>query len=300
MKKILLIVLSLLFLLSGCGKVEEPAAPAPTEAEVIQTAPAATEAAVPGETESPAEEAEGETETPHKTGTAYRLVRMTALDGSGNESWHQEYFYDDYGREKLTQQYTDGEITSSTSVTYTDSGRELVYTYPEGRTMTVRETWDEQGNLILWECIEDGAVEYYMEYTYNDRGWLLSHTTVYTHEGSPLRCTYEYDDRGNQILVREYTGEELMGETRREYDENNRKTRAVYSDTHSDWGFTYEYTWSGSTETAVQLDSDGSQVMKTVTVYDETGNILSHETWQEGSLVSRTEYTYENIEIIAE
>ena len=301
MKKILFIVLSLLFLLCACSKQEQTTPATEPEAEVIQTAPAdVTEATEPEATEAIGEEAEGETQTPNKTGTAYRLVRMTVLDENGSESWHQEYFYDDHGREKRTEQYTDGVITSSTAVTYTDSGRELLYTYPEGRTMTVRETWDDQGNLTLWECIEDGAVEYYTEYTYNEKGWLLGYTTVYTQEGSPLSGTYEYDDRGNQILVREYTGDELMGETRREFDENNRRTKAVYSDALSDWGFSYQYTWSGNTETAIQYDSDGTETMKTVTAYDETGNILSQETWQDGVMVSCTEYTYENIEIIAE
>lgn len=301
MKKYLILTLTLLFLLCACGKQEQTTPATEPESEVIQTAPdTVPEATEPEVTEAPGQEAEGETQTPGKTGTAYRLVRMTALDESGNENWHQEYTYDDYGREKLTEQYTDGVITSSTTITYTDSGRELLYTYPEGRTMTVRETWDAQGNLVLWECIEDGAVEYYTEYTYNDQGWLLSYITVYTQEGSTMSCTYEYDDRGNQILVCEYTGDELMGKTQREFDENNRRTKAVYSDALSDWGFTYEYTWEGNTETAVQFDSDGAETMKTVTAYDETGNILSQETWQEGVMVSCTEYTYENIEIIAE
>lgn len=289
MKKITLIALSLLILLCGCVREATPTEPPIQETEEI------VEVTGPEAILDPEDMTE-----PVPTEMVLRLVRKTALTAGGNESWHQEYHYDDYGREKLTEEYMDGEVVCSTSVTYTESGRELLYTYPEGRTVTVLETWDGSGNLLTREFIEEGEVEYRTDYTYDEQGRLLSYTTVYTYEGSPLSCTYEYDDQGNQYLVYEYTGEELMGKTEREFDDQGRKVKAVYTDMLSDWGYTYVYTWEGNTETAIQYESDGTESRKTVTTYDESGNILTQETWQGDDMVSRVEYTYEEIEIIAE
>ena len=289
MKKLIIFLLSLLILLCGCGKEEMPTEPPVQETEEI------IEVTGPEAILDPEDMTE-----PLPTEFVLRLVRKTALTGSGQESWHEEYHYDDYGREKLTEEYMEGAVICSTSVTYTDSGRELLYSYPEGRTVTVREELDEAGNLLSREFIEDGEVEYRTDYTYDDQGRLLSYTTVYTYEGSPLSCTYEYDDRGNQVMVYEYTGDELMGKTQREFDDQGRKTKAVYTDMLSDWGYTYVYTWEGTTETAVQYDSDGAESRKTITTYDESGNILVQETWQEDVMVSRLEYTYEEIEIIVD
>jgi len=290
MKKLILIALSLLMLLWGCGKDT----PAPTDAPIQETEEIV-EVTGPEAVLDPEDMTE-----PLPTEMVLRLVRKTALTGSGEESWHEEYYYDDYGREKLTEEYMEGEVVCSTSVTHTESGRELLYSYPEGRTVTVLETLDEFGNLLSREFIEDGEVEYRTDYTYDDQGRLLSYTTVYTYEGSPLSCTYEYDDLGNQVMVYEYTGDQLMGQTQREFDDQGRKTKAVYTDMLSDWGYTYVYTWEGNTETAVQYDSDGTESRKTITAYDESGNILSQETWQGDVMVSRLEYNYEEIEIIVD
>lgn len=294
MKKTLILLLTLSALLCGCGgkKTETTGAPA-AEPEVIDTAAPATEKpTIPDDQEAIVAPTEDAVEI------VYLPTRMSNLDENGTERWHREYAYDTQGR--LTGEWefdADGQLTYYAAITYTDSGREWLYTYPEGRTMTVRETWDEQGNLLLWECIEDGAVEYYTEYTYNEQGWMLGYTTVYTQEGSPMSCTYEYDDRGNQIRVCEYSGDELMGTTEREFDAENRVTKAVYVDALSDWTFTNEYTWEGSTETSVQLDSEGNENMKTITSYDASGNILRQETWQADNTVSCVEYTYEPFDI---
>lgn len=294
MKKTLILLLIFVLLLCGCGEKETETTAAPTAApEVVETAAPVTEVpTIPADQEAVTEPAEEEVVI------VYLPTRMSNLDETGAERWHREYAYDAQGR--LTGEWEfsgDGELIYYAAVTYTDSGREWLYTYPEGRTMTIRETWDEQGNLLLWECIEDGAVEYYTEYTYNEQGWLLGYTTVYVHEGSPMSCTYEYDDRGNQIRVSEYTGDELMGTTEREFDEENRVTRAVYVDALSDWTFTNEYTWDGNTETAVQLNGDGQQGMTTITSYDDDGNVLRQETIQVDETVSCVEYTYEPFDI---
>lgn len=291
-KKMLIITL-LLLLLSGCGGKTVESTEGYIAPEISETFTDAAE-----ESTAPAEEEDG-TEAPVGDVVMVSLpTRMSSLDENGAERWHLEYTYDELGRQNGEWEFdSNGQLVYYAAITYTDSGREWLYTYPEGRTMTVRETWDEAGNLLLWECIENGEVESYTEYTYNEQGWMLSYTTVYVHEGTPLSGTYEYDDRGNQILALEYSGEELMGRTEREFDEQNRKIKAVYYDVLSDLAFTHEYTWEGNTETAVQFESNGQEDMTTVTTYDDEGNILREETRLADKIVRCVVYTYESFDI---
>lgn len=300
MKKILPIMLSLLFLLCACGKTEEVPQPTEPEAAVIQTSPAETEATEPEATEDPAQEAEGETQTPSKTDAVYRLVRLTVLDDAGSESWHQEYSYDDYGREKQTVQYMDGVITYSASTAYT-SATEYETTIERGDTKySIGYTCDEAGRVIRQETIQDGTVTESSAYTYDDHGNQLTAQMVYGEDEMNFSYEYTYDGNGNQLTRKEYQDGEQVGYLEMTYDEKGRESASVYYFPDGSVNYSTKSTWEGSTETRISYDSEGNAYMTLVTTYDETGNILSQETWQEGVLVSSTEYTYELIEIIAE
>lgn len=298
MKKILPIMLSLLFLLCACGRTEE--VPQPTEPEVIQTSPAETEATEPEVTEDPSQEAEGETQTPGKTGSVYRLVRLTALDGTGSESWHQEYIYDDYGREIQTAQYMDGVITYSYTRTYTSGTEYSAISESGGDLSTIRCTLDDAGRALYRELSQDGAIVEISEFSYDQHGNQLSVRTVYDGDESVYAYEYTYDADGNMLSRQEYLNGEAVGRLDMEYDAQGREIASAYSYPDDTPGYCTESTWEGSTETRISYDSEGNAYMTLITTYDETGNILSQETWQEGELISCTEYTYELIEIIAE
>lgn len=300
MKKTLLITLSLLLLLTGCGKQEKTPqtenVPVETPGQAVTEAPTAAPTEAPAE--EPNEEAEGETQTPHKTGTAYLPVRMTVLDENGNESWYQEYSYDDYGREKQTTQYMDGYITYSATTAYTSDTEYETAIQRGGTGYSIRYTCDEAGRVVYQETVENGAVTEYTEYTYDDHGNQLTARMVYGGDETDFSYEYTYDGSGNQLSRKEYQNGELAGWLEMEYDAGGREISSVRYYPDGSISDETSVTWSGSTETRESRDVDGYVYMTLVTTYDETGNILTQETWQDGIMVSCTEYTYEVTPII--
>ena len=290
MKKTLILLFVLTLLLCGCGKEPAPETAAPTDL------PEVTEV-----TEIP-EDQEAVTEPPAETETitVTRQVRMASLDENGEERWYREYSYDELGRLSAEREVSsNGEETYSTAVTYSETGAQTLYTYPEGRTATVRETWDEQGNVILSEYIESGEVEHYTEYVYDAQGRLIEDITHYVFESAVPRNKYSYDEAGNQIGHYEYSGEELTGWLETTRDEEGRRTGTVYYGFDGAVMSRTEYSWEGNTEIGSRMDPDGTVYMVILTTYDEEGNLLRQETQQEGFVISCTEYTYERIEITA-
>lgn len=300
MKKIILITLSLLLLLSACGKPDNNPQPTEGNVENQQTAtesPTAAPTAAP--TEVPNEEAEGETQTPQKTETVYRLVRMTVLDEAGNESWYQEYEYDDYGREKHTAQYMDGVITYSANTSYTLGGGHVTEIQRQGTAYSIRYTCDEAGRVYYQETVENGIVTGSTSYTYDEYGNQLTLKMVQDGEETSFAYEYTYDADGNQLTRKEYLDGQLVGMLEMEYDSEGREASSAYYYPDGSVSYTTESRWNGSTETRESRDAEGYVYMTLVITYDETGNILTQEAWQDGIMVSCTEYIYEAIEIIS-
>lgn len=296
MKKIIISLLILALLLSGCGKDTAPETSAPTPA------PEATEITDTTEMTEIPEDQEAVTRPPAETETitVTRQVRMASLNENGEEQWYREYTYDDRGRLSTEREVSStGEETYRAAVTYTDTGREILYTYPEGRTATIRETWDAQGNIKLWEYIEDGETEYYTEYTYDQRGLLTGDTTHYVHESAVPRNEYTYDELGNRTGHYEYSGEELTGWLEMSYDEEDRCAETCYYGFDGELVSRTEHSWEGNTEIRSRMDPGGAVYMVILVTYDDSGNLLRQETQQEGFVISCTEYTYESIEISA-
>lgn len=301
MKKTILIALSLFLLLSGCGKQEDVSGTTGAPEETSVQSGVQEQSTTPASTEDVSQEAEGETQTPQKTGTAYRLVRTTVLDENGSESWHQEYSYDDYGREKLTEQYMDGVITYSAATVYTSDTVHETTISRYDTTYSIQYTCDDQGRVTRQETLSDGVMIDCTEYTYDAYGNQLTiHTVTAEGEETKIAYEYEYDEAGRVIVRKEYLNEELVGQLECSYDENGREVSSCYTYPDGTVSYTTATAWEGSTATEVCTDGEGYDYMTLVTVYDETGNILSQEAWMDGNLMSITEYIYEDIEIIAE
>ena len=84
-----------------------------------------------------------------------------------------------------------------------------------------------------------------------------------------------------------------------EYDYEGQEISSGYYYPGGTVGYTTESRWEGSTETRESRDAEGYVYMTLVMTYDETGNLLTQEAWQDGIMVSGTEYIYEAIEIIS-
>lgn len=284
MKKFLMILLVLSLLLCGCNQTEEP-----------ETVPPTGDDAIIQDVTGPEAEVDPEDLTePVATEKVTRLTRTSVLNDKGEEILYREYVYDEYGRQSEYWEYTDGEVTSfSTTVWLSEMGCETVSHFGEN-TSTVHCDYDEQGNLLRQEYPEDGR---YTDYTYDEFGHVL---TVVTSDGSAFRYEYTYDEGGRILVQKEYLGDDLVGRLEMEYDENGREVATAYFYPDGSINYTTMTTYAGDTETRTSFRADGTAYLTQITVTDVQGNILSRETWQGDEMVSRTEYTYEEIEIIVQ
>lgn len=288
MKKSLVMLMLLSLLLCACGKEEAvpETAPmdtaAPTEyVEEITTDPEAI--MDPEDITEPAE-----------TETVIRLVRTSVLNERGEEMLYREYSYDEYGRQTEIWEYSDGEVAVFSATAWlSDTQCETVSHYGENTT-TVRSTYDEAGNLLRLEYLHNGRTT---DYTYDEFGNTL---TVQNNDGSSFRYAYTYDDGGRILVQEEYLGDDLVGRLETEYDEAGRETASVYHYPDGSVNYRTVTAYDGATETRTSFDSEGIAYLTQITVTDEQGNVLSRETWQGNEMVSRTENTYQKIEIIAQ
>lgn len=288
MRKFLIIILTLLLLLCSCRKEETPATVPTGEPE------AETEVIIQDVTGPEAEVDPEDITEPVETETVIRLTRTTVLNDRGEEILYLEYVYDSYGRQTESWEYSDGEVTSFSTTTWiSNTQSETVSRYGDSE-YPVLSDYDEQGNLIRVEYPDEGRIT---EYTYDEFGNTL---TVQNGDGSGFRYVYTYGENGTVLVREEYLGEDLVGRLEMEYDEAGKEISSIYYYPDGSVNYRTETIREGSTETRTSFDSEGNAYLTQITVTDELGNILSRETWQGDEMVSRTEYTYEEIEIIVQ
>ena len=295
MKKTMILLLTLAVLLCGCGKEESPAQVVP------ETEPAAA-GTQPQETVEIPEGQEAVTEPPTDTVTVILLARMARLDENGNELWHMEYSYDELGRLCAEREIlSDGQESYSVVITYveTESGWEKIYTTPGGDSHTIRETLDENGNVILSENIHDGYVDYYTEYTYDEEGRLTADESHYSEDPGVPRTEYTYDALGRLISICQYSSGELYNRQEITYDDASRCAETLFYNADGVVSSRFLHTWEGNTETRTEFDGEGNLYQTVVITYDDAGNILREETSPEAYDTSCFEYTYEPFEIPA-
>lgn len=290
MKKITILLLSLLILLCGCGKEATPTEPPVQETEEI------IEVTGPEAILDPEDMTE-----PLPTEFVLRTTCGAIYNEKGEEILNFEYSYDPYGRMVEFWEYEDGNVSSFSSTVYiSDAEYETTYTYGELQ-YSVRFTCDENGRVIHQERTEDGAITSTTSYTYDDRGNMLTMVMVYT-EGTTIDMSYiyTYDDAGNPVRMEEYNAGELAGWQEETFDSEGRTTEICYYDVAGELIRRTVTTYDGNTRTDISYDMDGTAYMTRIMVTDDHGNTLSQETWQEDVMVSRTEYTIEEIEIIVD
>lgn len=291
MKKITLIILSLVILLCGCGKET----PAPTDAPIQETEEIV-EVTGPEAILDPEDMTE-----PLPTEFVLRTTCGAIYNEKGEEILNFEYSYDTYGRMVEFWEYEDGDVSSfSTTVYYSDIEYETNYTYGELQ-YSVRFTCDENGRVIHQERTEDGVITSTTTYSYDDQGNMTAMLMQYTDGATiDMSYTYTYDDAGNPVRMDEYNAGELAGWQEESFDSEGRSTEIRYYDAAGELIRRTVTTYDGNTRTDISYDMDGAAYMTRIMVTDDHGNTLSQETWQEDVLVSRTEYTIEEIEIIVD
>ena len=190
--------------------------------------------------------------------TVYVVNQRKRVDPSGYETVQNTMEYDQRGN--LIKQGSDYNYTYE----YDEQDRRIGWTRlrSDGSVhQKNRYEYDENGNEILQ--VEDYS-EYHFEYasTYNDQGQLVE--VVCTRNGEPFDTdTYTYDDQGRL---------------------------AEYHDGTMYW---YRYVYEGNTVTELSLNKNGTEDgSKEIRTYDDQGNLIREEFFEEGEAEYCKTYTY--------
>ena len=230
------------------------------------------------------------------------------------------YSYDGFGNAVQTHTYTDGEPEVEMVDTYDDRGnltREVTrqqfwfFSYPISRT---ERTYDGQNRpLTITYRSGLGAKTGSVTYTYDDEaGTVTSESPIETQtkylgengeilrivtlsNGAEIETVYEYDELGRDIRSTRYDDGVLAAIHETSYDDQGRGLESTFRDAGGEILTHITYLYEGNT----------------VTTRDEAGNWSKEtlrpdgqvETWEnygaDGKLLSRTEYTYTEIQVPA-
>ena len=197
-----------------------------------------------------------------------RLRQEITYDETGSVLWRFVHSYDSMGREAAVTSYDgQGICTGHVDLAYDERGRQIV-SYGKSTAVIRRDlTYDDQDNLVE-EVVygEDGQVEEFMKYTYNDG--LETMCERYEPDGvlwSTL--TFEYDSAGNMVRQNDYRNGALAIYDTYEYDKDGNQVKSAYYDGPTGELLGYEvflYDDHGNYVGTENYDADGSLLSTTV------------------------------------
>lgn len=287
MRKTLLSALTVLLLLTGC------AAKVDTESQFIRTS-----------------------------------TKQTFLK-NGEVTGTDEYYYthNDQGLVTDSERYEDGILTEQSHWEYDEFGNVIRVTNEETEGLQITEyknTLDDKGQIIQQETWHNGVLSTTREITYNSQGKETHHfMTIWDEGDEPIghnyRATYDWkgdpkeevmtwsDGRG--LHVSEYEDGLVVRQTSYEaendsvtdyweytYDDQNRCIREAHYEGDGTMIRYYEsvYDDAARTKTKTGYLADGTaDYYFDVYTYDEYGNQILLERYEDGEVYWRIEYTYE-------
>ena len=231
--------------------------------------------------------------------------------------------YDSYGNLVCTMYYTNGELTGEHRFSYDDRGnciREVTwdrfwnFTYPAARTdytydeqnrlltVTYRNgfgfktgsdtyTYDDEANTVTWVGTYDTQTKYL-----NENGDPIRIVTISHAAGMEMETLYEYDELGRNVKTIHYQDGVLAYTVLTSYDDQGRMVKNISYDANGTaiYGSTVVY----EENTVTTLDLDG---YRSVEILRPDGLVEKMENYDpDGNLLSRMEYTYQEIQIPAE
>lgn len=215
----------------------------------------------------------------------YSLSRLLKerifFDALGNpaDRWIREW--DDKGRVVLEAKYKgDNRLITKSEYTYDESGKRsetLKYRYDGALSKHLRHRYNDKGQLIESQDIQQEIVKRKIVFAYDERGNQSSCSTL-NPEGKPeVREDFVFDEKGNQVQSTLYNQDnELMAVMTNVLDE---KGRAIETFTHSPGGRVelhcrYRYDDRGNSTDMYKYGRDDKFMNREVATYeyDERGN----------------------------
>lgn len=216
------------------------------------------------------------------------------------------YTYSDTGRRLTTKLYRGDELYSSTSIRTSNGVTYMTVTDASGNETTqyFESTYDTDGNLITYEAYYEGSLYNQVDYTYDEKGNMLTASSQVS-TGTTL-TEYTYDE--NDLLVGVVSSCEETGTYSRyayAYDENGwvtlEETYDVDGVLQSYIENVYAENESGITKTATYYNGDGTEAGQVITyVYDEHENLIQQTTTIDGDVAETIVNTYEAMEVPVE
>ena len=213
------------------------------------------------------------------TGETQSQVRTISYDGMGNEV--------------RSSYYSDGKLTSERESTYDEQNRLLTVTYRNGfgfKTGSDTYTYDEEANTVTWEGTYDTQTKYL-----NENGDPIRIVTISHAAGMEMETLYEYDELGRNVKTIHYQDGVLASTVQTSYDDQGRMVKNISYDANGTaiYGSTVVYEES----TVTTLDLDGN---RSVEALRPDGLVEKMENYDpNGELLSRMEYTYQEIQVPA-
>lgn len=289
MKRLIPIVLSLLLLLSACGRKN----PQQTDPTGGTDTPQITETQAPTDSEGVLDPT---------TEIRYLLVKMIVTNDLGQELWGRDYTYDETGFRTGEREYSNIGSASYSRINTPDAlGRigKSVFTELDSSQYTVTYTYDEFDRCIREDVLRENGEQERLEYSYNEHG---NYLTLKQYIDGQLvmdySFSYTYDGQGNQVSMDEYLFGELMNHVATVYDADGRELASTTSLVNGEIQSRTESQWDGLTETRHYFSGQETEpFMVSIFTYDDRGNVVFEETRQGDEVLNRAEYIYEPFEV---
>lgn len=239
-----------------------------------------------------------------KTETVYVLTEsLRTVYGTEIRS---VYTYSESGRRLSAELYRGDTLYSSTSIRTSNGVTYMTITDANGNqtTQSYEYTYDADGNAITYEASYNGSVYNRVDYTYDDRGNMLSASSEVS-TGTTV-TEYTYDE--NDLLLTMVSSCEETGDYSSyayAYDEDGRVTLEQTYDAEGVLQSYIEHVYTeenGSvTQTATYYNGDGTEDGQVIAyVYDELGNLAEQITTIDGEVAEVIVNTYEAMEVPVE
>lgn len=249
-----------------------------------------------GETPDPTEPTGTADTTQKQTKTVY--VHSSITQQAGENVTRTEYIYDDQNVLTQVVQSVNDAQTNTYNVECDENGNFTKWSADvEGTQMVTEYTYDEQGRSLGTFAYMNGVLMTSTEYTWED-GRRTSITTKMPTQELEQRMVFIYDENGCMLRQDAYLNGELNGYIIYSADEQGRTAAATSYQPDGTVSLAGTYTYEGSTTTVITSRSDGTVEQKTVTVYDEQGNLSQSTVYDgDGNILSSEKHTWMAIEV---
>lgn len=230
------------------------------------------------------------------------LMDITYLpDGTEDRTYINEYlngmlvdeklFYDgEELSEHNTFEYEDGRL-KRTRVHYQDGSQDIiVYEYDDHGQMIQKILYDEENeieekqewiydqNLLMstrsyeYGDMDSPVIE--ENYVYTDNGQ-LAEKTIFDHSDEiKTRQVFEYDDKGNEIMVKRYENDELKEKIQFERDASARAVKVIEEQPGERMTIYHEYDDQDHVILQKVLNKEGKEIYTIARTFDNEGNMI--------------------------